>query len=585
VADAERSFVAELDLSGKVLWEYRFQGTEVILSCQRLPGGNTFIATDEYLTEVTPTGEMVWTYRPESGLFAAYRSGQRVVAVEGRHLVEMTVGGSARRLPTRIGFNDARVLPMPNGDYLLVDGNQNRLMRVDAEVRVLESVSLAGVTELEALPDGTLLAVCGGPEGRVAEIAGTGRVLQETLARSWMTRAHSCLWLVRIGLDRPRPDNWNLDTVGFRVDGLQDPAVDVRRWSARALGDFGPKAAAAIGPLVDALSDPDSEVRQRSGAALAAIGVDALGPLRQALRAVRRPGEEVRVEAARALAQFGESAAPAVPDLTAALADPRSGAELRRASADALGRIGTAATAAIPDLLILLQNRGGQPEVRVAAALALGQIGRASPAVVSGLSAVLGEEVREVRLAAVNALGQLGPPAAASLPALMALLRPTPNQPAEDDLRALAADTVGRMGEAAAPAVPLLAEIARDVQQTSNLRLACLNALARLNATARPALPALAEIVRQPELPASLALQAVGVLANQGADGVPALLGAVKEGKRTTRRWAIVALGNLGVVGQPALPALREAARDMDPTISSSATRAIERIEEAGREK
>src|SRR5262249_14161816 len=49
----EKSRVYERDLAGKVFWEYRSQRNEDdILACQRLPNGNTFLVTEEGLSEV-----------------------------------------------------------------------------------------------------------------------------------------------------------------------------------------------------------------------------------------------------------------------------------------------------------------------------------------------------------------------------------------------------------------------------------------------------------------------------------------------------------------------------------------------------
>jgi hypothetical protein len=65
VAELGANRVTERDYRGNILWEY---SVERPLSCQRLPNGNTFIATQQgELKEVTMVGQVVFSYRQPRG--------------------------------------------------------------------------------------------------------------------------------------------------------------------------------------------------------------------------------------------------------------------------------------------------------------------------------------------------------------------------------------------------------------------------------------------------------------------------------------------------------------------------------------
>src|SRR5262249_6274381 len=64
LAEHKANKVTERDRTGKVVWEVEVDGP---LMAQRLPGGNTFIATREGLVEVDRGGKKVFRYRRPTG--------------------------------------------------------------------------------------------------------------------------------------------------------------------------------------------------------------------------------------------------------------------------------------------------------------------------------------------------------------------------------------------------------------------------------------------------------------------------------------------------------------------------------------
>src|SRR5271154_2487526 len=95
-----------------------------------------------------------------------------------------------------------------------------------------------------------------------------------------------------------------------------------RRHAARQFGRLGVRGSAGVPLLVPALVGNDAELRAVASAALAEIGEPAVTPLVESLL---NPDLDHRRAAIITLGNMGPVAAPAVPVLTSALADPHLG--------------------------------------------------------------------------------------------------------------------------------------------------------------------------------------------------------------------------------------------------------------------
>jgi HEAT repeat protein len=135
--------------------------------------------------------------------------------------------------------------------------------------------------------------------------------------------------------------------------------------AAVALGRLGPDAETAVPVLIAALGHADEDVRRASARALGQIGPAAIPAVQQALAA---PQEPVRRYAVQALGWIGP---PALPALIEAL--DNNDAPVRASAARELGRLGPEASAARPALVEAVDDP--DPKVRAAAARALGRIG------------------------------------------------------------------------------------------------------------------------------------------------------------------------------------------------------------------
>lgn len=206
------------------------------------------------------------------------------------------------------------------------------------------------------------------------------------------------------------------DAVEGYVAHLSSSELQARWYAVYALGQLGPAARAATGPLLKLLAKADEDEYVCGGAAwaLGRIGqhdakiVDALAA------ALKSDMLSVRVNAAEALGSFGPAARPAVKGLVRLLDDPD--VDARIAVAAALVRIDGQAKglSALTAILAGNENRGPYE-----AAVALGQLGPVAAPALPALVTALGHPQPDTARAAAWALGQMGPAAVEPLAAVL----------------------------------------------------------------------------------------------------------------------------------------------------------------------
>jgi HEAT repeat protein len=257
---------------------------------------------------------------------------------------------------------------------------------------------------------------------------------------------------------------------------------DIRgRWYATyALGQLGPDAVEAVGPLQKVLenrADEHEYVRGNAAWALGRIGPRAKAAVPLLIETLQSQLMSVRRNASEALGMIGAEAEPAVDGLTRLLEDKDS--EVRVNAAVALWRINKHAKA-VPALRDMLAR--GQGPAPYLAASALGQIGAETEDALSPLAAALGHADADVRRAAARALGQIGPKA-------VPVIKQALSSPSEEARRG-AVEALGWMGSLAVP--ELIAALKNDRPAA---RRAAARALGRLGAEAKLGESALLEAV------------------------------------------------------------------------------------------
>jgi HEAT repeat protein len=242
---------------------------------------------------------------------------------------------------------------------------------------------------------------------------------------------------------------------------------------ARALGDADPRAALAAAEALEALgsvrlslfSRPDEDERQAD--AKPGWFADGLGDdLRDSVPALAKAlsdSKEVRVKLAclYALEALRELAAPAAPEVVAALKDPN--AYVRWGAVRVLGRLAPAeAERAVPALAPLLKD--DNEYVRATTALVLARYGPKAKPAVKALAAATGPGDAGLRVLAIRALEAAGAEAAPAAADLGKALEAD-----EAEVRHAAALALRRLGPLAAPASAALRRALSDSDERVRL--------------------------------------------------------------------------------------------------------------------
>jgi HEAT repeat protein len=186
IAEYHGQRVTERDLKGKIIWKKDNLGSTPT-NAQRLPNGNTFIATVNQLMIVDRSGAMVWSH-PFPGLEAAAkaRDGTIVCLTSDQNCVVLTAAGKEiRRFPAPRNPSS-----WPSGIDLLANGHilishpfggngQDYVTEVTREGKtVWQAKAPTGCTTATRLPNGHTLLACQ-PQMTVTEVDCTGKVVKE----------------------------------------------------------------------------------------------------------------------------------------------------------------------------------------------------------------------------------------------------------------------------------------------------------------------------------------------------------------------------------------------------------------------
>ncbi len=227
-------------------------------------------------------------------------------------------------------------------------------------------------------------------------------------------------------------------------------------------------------------------------------------------------------------------------------------------AAEALGALGSEAAGAVNALRQALND--DLPYVRIRSAEALAKIG---PAAIPAFIDALKNENTEVRATAANALGRYGDQAAAAIPSLVDALK-------DSDLpvRQGAARALEQLGQPAAQAL-----VGNLENSHGSLKILTLQVLANIHGTDATAIPPLLKVLEDTDHQVRLA--GVKALVHQGSEHVPELLEGLKSDNAMVRAQVADVLADVGRHGASAVPALTELLKDPTPQVRGSAARAL----------
>lgn len=161
VAECNGAKVTERDLKGNIVWQRAgLNGSPV--NVQRLPNGNTFIATNINILEVDRKGKDILMLNNLGAITAAYKAknGQIIVVSQNGQCIRFD--GAGKQLKTfnsgRVGGWTSGVDLLPNGRILIAQPNNNKTVEFDPEGKVVMEFNTPQVTTATALPNGNILA-------------------------------------------------------------------------------------------------------------------------------------------------------------------------------------------------------------------------------------------------------------------------------------------------------------------------------------------------------------------------------------------------------------------------------------------
>lgn len=193
VAENSGNRVTERDLAGNVHWEYRTPSNPVV--CQRLPNGNTFIATYNMVMEVTPDRQVVYQRQrgPAFYIFSAQK-------LRNGHVVAMTAQGVIQEFDP-VADKDIRTInlgpnggwcsveALANGRYLVATMNNGTVREIDAAGNTKSTFTYPGVFRATRLPDGsTLVASMTTRKVAIFDRSGALKWEKQCQGRPWSVR-------------------------------------------------------------------------------------------------------------------------------------------------------------------------------------------------------------------------------------------------------------------------------------------------------------------------------------------------------------------------------------------------------------
>jgi HEAT repeat protein len=181
VAEYNGRKVTERDLKGGVVWE-KGNFSALVVNCQRLPNGNTFVVTQNQLVEVDRAGREVFTHNwPQGNIWSAYKTpnGQLHVLTGNEYIRLDAAGKELKRYNTGGGGSwTSGIHVTPRGNLVVPHHGTNRVVEFDADGKQVWQAAAPGVTTVTRLPNGHTLVASYGNQ-RVFELDAGGKTVWE----------------------------------------------------------------------------------------------------------------------------------------------------------------------------------------------------------------------------------------------------------------------------------------------------------------------------------------------------------------------------------------------------------------------
>ncbi len=193
VAEYHAARVTERNQKGEVLWQKQIAGP---LVAQRLPNGNTFIATDSQVLEVDRADKEIFSFSMVGGerIMKAMKlaNGEIACLTDSARVVRFTSTGKELysynvSLATRL-FG-GRIYMLPNGRVLIPHNAENKVVEYDARGKAVWEVIIDNPVAAVRLPNGNTLVTTMLPQRGAVEFDRTGQEVWSYRSTTRVTRA------------------------------------------------------------------------------------------------------------------------------------------------------------------------------------------------------------------------------------------------------------------------------------------------------------------------------------------------------------------------------------------------------------
>ncbi len=192
VAEHGGNRVTERDAKGAVVWEHRIEGP---LAAQRLPNGDTFIATRTEVVELKPNGDELFSFdRPNGEIIMKAQKladGDIAMIVQlgiARFVLLDPKGKELRSFNVDLKYSGGRIDVLPNGNVLVPEADNNRVVELDEHGGVVWEVGAEQPIAAVRLPNGHTL-ITSMSEHRAVEVDHDGKEVWQFRQDTRVTRA------------------------------------------------------------------------------------------------------------------------------------------------------------------------------------------------------------------------------------------------------------------------------------------------------------------------------------------------------------------------------------------------------------
>jgi len=183
--------VTERNLKGEVVWEKRVDGP---LAAQRLPNGNTFIATRTQLLEVDREGRELFSHYPGNEVImrAQKLPNGDIACVTGTQEPQFVLLDSRGRLTRSFAVNvntsGGRIEVLPNGRALIPIHLSDKVVEYDGQGKAVRELAVERPIAAVRLPNGDTL-VTSMSQNRAVELNRNGKEVWQYKMEERVTRA------------------------------------------------------------------------------------------------------------------------------------------------------------------------------------------------------------------------------------------------------------------------------------------------------------------------------------------------------------------------------------------------------------